>query len=122
MATVSRLTDYQARRRIFFSRTELDILLQLYSRQVMRGAWRDYAIDQREGRAVFSIFRHSLESPLYTIVKTAPGIGRHGDFVLMRRCMRLATGGALAEVLAPLKRELRRTMPRGTALFPYAPA
>lgn len=122
MATVSRLTDYRAHRRIFFSRTELDTLLQLYSRQVMRGEWRDYAIDQREGHAVFSIFRHSLESPLYTIVKMAPGTGRHGDYVLLQRRMRLATGRALADVLAPLIGELRRALPRGAGLSPYASA
>ena len=45
MATVSRLTDHRKRGRIFFSRRELDQLLQLYSRQVARGEWRDYAID-----------------------------------------------------------------------------
>jgi len=77
MAIVSRLPeqhrpDHRRARRIFFSRRELDQLLQLYSRQVARGEWRDYAIDQSEDTAAFSVFRHSLDSPLYTIVKTAP--------------------------------------------------
>src|ERR1700722_18574223 len=73
MATVFRLPDHRRERRIFFSRRELDQLLQLYSRQVARGEWRDYAIDHSDGRAAFSVFRHSLDMPLYTIVKTAPG-------------------------------------------------
>jgi len=83
MAIVSRLPDHsrpdrlrpdqRRQRRIFFSRRELDQLLQLYSRQVARGEWRDYAIDQSDGSAAFSVFRHSLDAPLYTIVKTAPG-------------------------------------------------
>ena len=74
MRTSVRLHDYRRRhRRIFFSRPELNQLLSLYSRQVVRGEWRDYAIDQHDGAALFSVFRHTHESPLYTIVKTAPG-------------------------------------------------
>jgi len=106
MATVSRLTDHRRHRRIFFSRRELDQLLQLYSRQVARGEWRDYAIDHGDDRAVFSVFRHSLDMPLYTIVKTAPGSSRHGDYALLHRRARLASGQALHEVLALLQRSL----------------
>lgn len=107
MATVSRLTDHRRRARIFFSRRELDQLLQLYSRQVARGEWRDYAIDQSEGLAAFSVFRHSLDTPLYTIVKTAPGAAQgHGEYALLHRRARLASGQALHEVLAFLQRNL----------------
>jgi len=107
METVLRLTDYRRRpRRIFFSRLELHQLLQIYSRQVARGEWRDYAIGQHEGAALFSVFRHTRESPLFTIVKTAPGSGRHGDYVLLEGRQRLASGNVLAEVLSRLQRRL----------------
>ena len=60
MATVYRMAEAQRQRRpIFFDRTELNQLLSLYSRRVASGEWRDYAIDQRGGSAVFSVFRHS---------------------------------------------------------------
>lgn len=108
MAPITRLNDHRRHRRVFFSRTELDQLLQIYSHQVMRGAWRDYAIDQRDGAATFSIFRHSLESPLFTVVKSAPGESRHGAYALLHRRVRLAAGGTLREVLAELERETRR--------------
>ncbi|HXP97867.1 MAG TPA: DUF2794 domain-containing protein [Telmatospirillum sp.] len=52
-----------------FNRTELCQLLALYSRRVADGEWRDYAIDQRGGRAVFAVFRHTLDRPLFTISK-----------------------------------------------------
>jgi hypothetical protein len=107
MATVTRLSDHRRQRRTFFSRAELDQLLQLYSRQVMRGLWRDYAIDQRDGAASFSVFRHSLESPLFTIVKLAPETSRHA-YALLRRRVELATGSTLQDVLACLEREIRR--------------
>jgi hypothetical protein len=107
MTTVLRLTDYRRKhRRIFFSRPELNQLLALYSRQVARGEWRDYAIDQHDGAALFSVFRHTHESPLYTIVKTAPGAGRHGDFAVLHGRHRLASGAQLGDVLASLQRRL----------------
>ncbi|MGH7002260.1 MAG: DUF2794 domain-containing protein [Stellaceae bacterium] len=109
MATVSRLSDYRRRPRpIFFSRPELNQLLALYSRQVARGEWRDYAIDQRDGAALFSVFRHTHESAAYTIVKTAPGAGRQGEFTVLGGRHRLANGKALGDVLADLQRDLRR--------------
>ena len=108
MTPITRLSDHRKHRRVFFSRTELDQLLQIYSRQVMRGAWRDYAIDQRDGAATFSIFRHSLESPLFTVVKSAPSESRHGAYALLHRRVRLAAGSTLREVLTELEREMRR--------------
>ena len=105
MATVFRLSDLRRRvRPVFFSRAELNQLLSLYSRQVMRGEWRDYAIDQHDGTALFSVFRHSQEGALYTVVKTAASAGRQGDFALMSGRCRLASG-ALADVLRGLKRQ-----------------
>ena len=108
MARISRLNDHRRHRRVFFSRAELDQLLQIYSRQVMRGAWRDYAIDQGDGVATFSIFRHSLESPLFTIVKSVPGESSHDAYALLHRRVPLAAGGTLPEVLTALERETRR--------------
>jgi hypothetical protein len=108
MATIFRLSDFRRRpKTIFFSRPELNQLLSLYSRQVARGEWRDYAIDQRGGAALFSVFRHSQESALYTVVKTPPGASRQGDFTLLGGRHRLASGKALADVLSSLQRRLR---------------
>lgn len=107
MATLHRLGDYRRKiRSVFFTRPELNQLLSLYSRQVMRGEWRDYAIDQQEGAALFSVFRHTHERPLFTIVKFAPGTSRHGDFAVLMGPRRLASGAAIGEVLTNLKRHL----------------
>jgi hypothetical protein len=107
MNTVLRLADYRRRhKRVFFSRPELHQLLSLYSRQVARGLWRDYAIDQQDGEALFSVFRHTHESPLFTVVNAAPGTGRPGDYVLRQGRQCLASGAALADVMATLLRTL----------------
>jgi hypothetical protein len=111
MNTVLSLADFRRRqKRIFFSRLELHQLLSIYSRQVARGEWRDYAIDQHEGAAVFSVFRHTHESPLFTIVKAAPGTGRQGDYALLQGRRRLASGSTLGEALAPLAKMLGPVM------------
>ncbi len=107
MTTLFRLNDFRGKhRRIFFTRPEFNQLLALYSRQVMRGEWRDYAIDQHDGAALFSMYRRSQESPLYTVVKTAPGTSRHGDFTLWSGRQRIATAATLGDVLARLQRKL----------------
>ncbi len=54
----------------FFSRHELSRLLQLYSRRVATGDWRDYAIDSDHAIAIFSVFKHTLDAPLYAVSKT----------------------------------------------------
>src|SRR5689334_17338513 len=98
-ATVLPLRDYRGgRRTLYFTRSELNQLLGLYSRNVIRGVWRDYAIDHRDGQALFSIFRHTHESALYTVVKSASNGGEAQFTVLSgRQCVRV--GRTLPEVL-----------------------
>ena len=94
-ATVLAFGNYRAKpRTLYFTRAELNQLLGLYSRQVARGMWRDYAIDHREGMALFSVFRHTHEAPVYRIVKTAPA-----EFTVQSGRQRLRVAVTLAEAL-----------------------
>ena len=65
-------------KRVSFDRKELRVLLNEYSRRVAAGEWRDYAIDHGRDRAVFSVFRHTAEHPLYSIEKL-PGTAVRAD-------------------------------------------
>src|SRR5258708_8087211 len=95
-----RLADYRAKRKtIYFNRIELNQLLALYSRHVIRGEWRDYAIDARDGFALFSIFRHSRESPTFTIMKCVTGSDRHGEFIVLCGRHKMSSAKTLAEAL-----------------------
>src|SRR6478752_7744590 len=102
-ATVLPMRDFRgARRTLYFSRPELNQLLGLYSRNVARGIWRDYAIDHRDGQALFSVFRHTHESAIYTVVKSvAPGHGQTGEaqFTVLSGRQRVRSAKTLAEVL-----------------------
>ena len=98
-ATVLPLKDYRGRRQtLYFSRPELNQLLGLYSRNVARGVWRDYAIDHRDGLALFSVFRHTQEGPAYTIAKSATGTGA-AEFAVLCGRQRLRIAPTLSEAL-----------------------
>jgi hypothetical protein len=99
-ATVLAMRDYRARQRtVYFSRGELNQLLGLYSRHVARGVWRDYAIDHRDGMALFSVFRHTQEGPAYRIAKLGPAPGQPAEFVVVSGRQRLRASASLAEAL-----------------------
>ena len=103
-ATVLPLRDYRTlRNTLYFTRSELNQLLGLYSRNVARGIWRDYAIDHRDGQALFSVFRHTQESAAYTIVKsTSPGSTQAAgqvDFIVLSGRQRLRVAKSLGDAL-----------------------
>ncbi len=97
-------------RPIYFNRSELHQLLSLYSRRVMTGEWRDYAIDHQPGLAVFSIFRHTHEQPLFSVAKRSTGSSKPGkdyDYAVYNGRQQLARSGQLAEALRIFERKLR---------------
>ena len=56
---------------IFFSKLELSSILNLYSKQVSKGNWRDYALDSKIDNAIFSIYRHTQDKPMFQIIKNS---------------------------------------------------
>ena len=99
-ATILAFGDYRTKyRTVYFTRFELNQLLGLYSRHVARGVWRDYAIDHRDGMALFSVFRHTHEAPAYRIVKTAPSMARPAEFTVQSGRQRLRVSVNLADAL-----------------------
>ena len=48
---------------LYFSKNELSKILNLYSKGVARGEWKDYAIDFNKNNAFFYIFKHTLAGP-----------------------------------------------------------
>src|SRR6201995_4397983 len=54
---------------VTFDRPELNRILTVYGRMVAAGEWRDYALDFLDEVAVFSVFRHASEMPLYRVEK-----------------------------------------------------
>jgi hypothetical protein len=85
---------------VFFERRELEQLLRVYGRMVAAGEWRDYAIDGLKEAAVFSVFRHSSESPLYRVEKRPALARRQGAWsVIGQGGLILKRGHELGQVL-----------------------
>ena len=104
-ATVLPLQNNRGRpQTLYFSRNELNQLLGLYSRNVARGVWRDYAIDHRAGLAMFSVFRHTQEGAIYTIAKST--IGCTPQFTVLCGRQRLSAAATLGEALDYFRRNL----------------
>ena len=106
MSKLYRIDDYRekAGRKAFFDRNELNQLLSLYSRRVASGEWRDYAIDHETGRATFSIFRHSHDTPLFSIAKQRTGQG--WEFRVLSGPANISSAHTLTKALQIFEREL----------------
>lgn len=98
-------------RPLYFTRAELSEMLSVYSRRVMSGEWRDYAIDHGDGLAMFSIFRHTQDRPLFAIVKAPARADRQPEYVLLQGAERLARSTSLADILTTLEGRPRLVEP-----------
>jgi hypothetical protein len=109
MSRVVRLSDFRRKNTpaVYFTRNELNQLLSLYSRRVIGGEWKDYAIDQGRGMSAFSIYRDSSNRPAFTIYKYANGSHRRGDYVVGSGGNLINRGKTLEEALSILERHLR---------------
>ena len=97
--------------RISFDRRELSVILGLYGRMVAAGLWRDYGISMLRDVAVFAVFRHTAEHPLYRIEKRPRLRNRQGQYAVIGMDGRiLKRGHDLASVLRVLERKLIRAV------------
>lgn len=97
-----------AHSRISFDREELRQILNLYGRKVAEGEWRDYAVDFRRDKAVFSVFRRTAEMPLYRIEKDPKLARRQGAYAVVAMTgLILKRGHDLARVLSVLDKPVR---------------
>ena len=92
---------------VFFSKNELGQILTAYSTGVIKGDWRDYAIDRNGHMASFSIFRSSRERPVYAFVKTQRNSQSDPIFALFCGPKALASSPSLSAVM-----DRFRTLPR----------
>jgi hypothetical protein len=72
---------------------------------VAAGEWRDYALDGLKDRAVFSVYRRSCETPLFSIEKRPAQARRQGAYSVVSAtgCI-LKRGRELGQVLKVLDR------------------
>lgn len=100
MTNLVDLVDFRRKskgKRVAFDRVELRSLLNVYSKRVMTGEWRDYAIDQHGPIAVFSVFRNSFDTPAFSIAKR--NNGKAFEYVVLAGRRTLKRGRDLGDVL-----------------------
>lgn len=87
------------RNRLFFSKIELNIILSTYSNGVIKGFWKDYAIDQNGTFSTFSIYKNSQENPTFTLTKKRKGNGPVFNFILFYGSKVLENSTSLEKIL-----------------------
>lgn len=93
---------------VTFHRRELEQILRLYGRMVAANEWRDYAIDHLADRAVFSVFRRTSETPLYSITKNPALARKQGTWSITSATgLILKRGQELTNVLSVFDRKLK---------------
>jgi len=91
--------------RTFFNRQELRQLLEIYSRRVATGEWRDYAIDHHGNIAIFSVFRHSYDAPLFSVSKS--NAGKESNYIVFHGKQKLKQSQSLDTILKVFDSPLR---------------
>ena len=54
---------------VFFNKTELQLILNLYAEMVSGGEWRDYGLSISKREVSFNVYRRTSEFPVYKITK-----------------------------------------------------
>ncbi len=107
MSKLIDISKYQKQnsRRVNFTRAELDQLLSLYSRRVISGEWKDYAINQENGMSAFSVYRDSGALPTFTIYKFS-GNTKQGQFAVGSGGSLIKRGQTLGDAISFLGKRL----------------
>ena len=92
---------------IFFSKYELSSILNLYSKQVSKGLWKDYALDSKVNTAIFSIYKHSQDKPIYQIIKKSiKGFRNMPDFFITKDKEIINKSSEISIILSKFEKKL----------------
>ena len=92
---------------VFFSKIELSLILNLYSKQVSKGNWRDYALDTQIDNAIFSVYKHTQDKPLYQIIKKSyKGFRNKPNFYIKKNEYILSHSRELSRILLNFEKKL----------------
>ena len=107
VSNVLKLGNNNHKKTIFFSKLELTSILSLYSKQVSKGFWKDYALDTQNGTAIFSIFRHTHDKPIYQIIKKRlKGLKNINEFYILKDSGLISKSTDLVTILNKFEKKL----------------
>ena len=63
------INNEKKKRDIFFNKTELKLILNLYAEMVSNGEWKDYGLTITKREVSFNVYHRASEFPAYRITK-----------------------------------------------------
>ena len=94
-------------KKVFFSKSELTSILNLYSKQVSKGLWKDYALDNHSETAIFSVFKHTHDKPIYQIMKKRfKGLKNKCEFCILKDAALISKSSDLLNILNKLEKKI----------------
>ena len=70
------------RRKYFFEKDELKIILDLYAKMVSNGSWKDYGLKISSKQVAFSVFKNSSENAVYNICKDFKPLNKNLKYLI----------------------------------------
>ena len=63
------INNEKRKKDIFFNKTELQLILNLYAKMVSGGEWKDYGLNISKKEVSFDVYHRTSEFPVYKITK-----------------------------------------------------
>ena len=64
------INNEKKKKDIFFSKIELQTILNLYAEMVSKGEWKDYGLNISKREVCFNVYHRTSEFPVYKITKS----------------------------------------------------
>ena len=61
------INNVHEKKDIFFNKTELQLILNLYAKMVSSGEWKDYGLSISKREVSFNVYHRTSEIPIYKI-------------------------------------------------------
>ena len=70
------------KKEIFFNKIELQLILNLYSKMVSSGDWKDYGLSISKKEVSFNVYHRTSEFPIYKITKNLKPKNKHEKYII----------------------------------------
>ena len=87
------------KRKYFFEKSELKIILDLYAKMVSNGSWKDYGLKISSKQVAFSVFKNSSENAVYNICKDFKPMNKNLKYLITDTKGRILRNSYLLESL-----------------------
>ena len=76
------INNKNKRRDVFFNKTELQLILNLYAKMVSGGEWKDYGLSILKKEVSFNVYHRTSEIPAYKITKNLNPKNQHEKYLI----------------------------------------